>query len=688
MSKTETLTTRGSDTRPTADVPSAPPETHQEAGIALRAESDEANLQYLRLRCLRLDERNVRKDEPTEAEIDELADLIDAQGLIQNLSVLAYDSPRRGKGRDKNRLFSHGVIAGGRRLRALHVLVKRGRITLDYEVLCAVVPAERAIAVSMAENQGQKPMSVADTVRAFADMVAAGAGVEDIALCFGLTPLTVKRRVKLATVSPKLFALYRAGGMNMDQLMALSLADTHEKQEGAWECLPAYSRNPGAIRSVIVGDGVRESVVKFVGLDAYEQAGGHVIRDLFSNDEGDAAHIGDPELMQGLATEKLNALAEEERANGGWSWVEVAFDYDYEVRQRYCPAPTVRREPSAEQSHALGELQRQKDEADQKLEALYDGDEDEGDPEVDSTELIEALEEQTRAFELQTEQIESALAYCPPEVMAMAGALLTLGADGGVIVKRNLMRQDDYKAWRARATTTVAPGASADGGAAAGQEAPSKGVSAMLRQELTAYKTEALQVALLRKPQVALAALAHSMAGLLLYDSVSARYESPTALGVSVRSPNWQLLQIAPAMADSAAHKSLHAIVDAWRERLPADPKALMAFLLEQSVETLQELLVVCTALTTHALHGSPHATPAQALAQAAALDMADWWEASGDTYLGRVPKSLIAEALAEAGEVDASREVAGMKKADAVTRAEAALVGKRWLPELLRVEA
>ena len=50
----------------------------------------------------------------------------------------------------------------------------------------------------------------------------------------------------------------------------------------------------------------------------------------------------------------------------------------------------------------------------------------------------------------------------------------------------------------------------------------------MLRQELTAYETEALQVALLRKPQVA---LAHSMAGLLLYGSVSARYESPTALG-------------------------------------------------------------------------------------------------------------------------------------------------------------
>lgn len=684
MSKTETLTTRGSDTRPTADVPSAPPETHQEAGIALRAESDEANLKYLRLRCLRLDERNVRKDEPTEAEIDELADLIDAQGLIQNLSVLAYDSPRRGKGRDKHRLFSHGVIAGGRRLRALHVLVKRGRITLDYEVLCAVVPAERAIAVSMAENQGQKPMSVADTVRAFADMVAAGAGVEDIAICFGLTPLTVKRRLKLATVSPKLFAMYRAGELNMDQLMALSLADTHEKQEGAWECLPAYRRNPSAIREVIVGEGVSAAVVRFVGLDAYEQAGGHVIRDLFSDDEGDATHIADPELMQRLATEKLNALAEEERANGGWSWVEVAFDYSYEVRQRYCTAPTQRREPAAEQAHALGELERQKGEADEKLEALYDEDE----PAAETTELIDALEEQVRAFELQIDQIETELAFCPPEVMALAGSLLTLGGDGCVVVKRHLMRQDDYKAWRASAAPKGGSAGASDGEGGAAQETPAKGVSAMLRQELTAYKTEALQVALLRKPNVALAALAHSMAGLLLYERVSARYESPSALGVSVRSPNWQLLQIVPAMAQSPAHKCMHAVVDAWRQRLPADLKDLMAFLLEQPVETLQELLVVCAALSANALHGSAEAKPAQTLAQAAALDMADWWEATGDTYLSRVPKLMISEALVEAGEGEVGREVAGLKKAEAVARAQAALAGKRWLPELLRIEA
>lgn len=75
-------------------------------------------------------------------------------------------------------------------------------------------------------------------------------------------------------------------------------------------------------------------------------------------------------------------------------------------------------------------------------------------------------------------------------------------------------------------------------------------------------------------------------------------------------------------------------------------------------------------------------------LAQAAALDMADWWEAKGDTYLGRVPKSLIAQALTEAGQGDAVGEVSRLRKADAVSMAEGLLAGKRWLPELLRTEA
>ncbi|HEY1090191.1 MAG TPA: ParB/RepB/Spo0J family partition protein [Burkholderiaceae bacterium] len=692
MSKTATPTNRSSNSLE-ADVPSAPPETHRRAGIALRAGEQEAVLAYLPLRGLRIDERNVRKDSPTEAEIEELADLIAAQGLLQNLTVLAYDSARRGKGKDKHRIYTHGVIAGGRRLRALHLLVKRGRITLDEQVLCAVVPADRAIAVSMAENQGQKPMSIADTVQAFADMVTAGAGIDDIALCFGLTPLTVKRRLKLATVSPKLFALFRAGRMAMDQLIALSLADTHEKQESVWECLPVFNRSPAALRQVILGEGVRGHLVRFVGIQAYEAAGGHVVRDLFADEEGSAAHIGDPELMQRMALDKLKTQAAELCEKDGWPWVDVAFDYDHTVRQRYQKAPTSRREPSAEQAHALGELQRAQDEIDLQVEALYDK-EDDAEHQSDDAVQIEALEAQSEALQARINDIESSLACCAPEVAAMAGALLSLSPAGEPVLTRHLIRQEDHRKARDAAARAVGGPVDVHAGSRTGEHAEDSetakgcGLSEMLRRQLTAHKTEALQVALVRKPGVALAALAHAMATPLLYNGAASRYESPTALGVSVQSCNWSLAQIEPTLANDLAHQQLAEMVQAWRSKVPAEPTGLLAYLLERPVGEVVELLTLCAALTASALHGSPQAKPAQALAAAVELDMADWWVVSGESYLGRVPKSLIAEALTEAGEFAAAATLAKLKKGEAVSRAEALLSGKRWLPAALRLQA
>jgi ParB family chromosome partitioning protein len=47
----------------------------------------------------------------------------------------------------------------------------------------------------------------------------------------------VRRRLKLASVSPKLIKPYPDGEMRLDQLMAFTLSDDpddHKAQEGAW----------------------------------------------------------------------------------------------------------------------------------------------------------------------------------------------------------------------------------------------------------------------------------------------------------------------------------------------------------------------------------------------------------------------------------------------------------------------
>jgi len=169
----------------------------------------------------------------------------------------------------------------------------------------------------MAENSGRAPMSVADTVTAFAEMIAAGAGVEDVAVCFGITPLTVQRRLKLAKVSPLLFELFRQDKINLDQLMALAITDDHAAQERVWNSTPSYSRNPSGLRRLLLGreiDAATDPLAKFVGIPAYEAAGGVVVRDLF--EDAGSGYITDAELLQRLAVAQLTERAHAFKGEG------------------------------------------------------------------------------------------------------------------------------------------------------------------------------------------------------------------------------------------------------------------------------------------------------------------------------------------------------------------------------------
>src|SRR6266436_958209 len=65
---------------------------------------------------------------------------------------------------------------------------------------------------------------------------------------------------------------------------------------------------------------------QFVGVDAYEAAGGIATRDLFEHDDG--GWLQDPALLDRLVIEKLKTEAETLRA-GGWKWIAIAPDFAY-----------------------------------------------------------------------------------------------------------------------------------------------------------------------------------------------------------------------------------------------------------------------------------------------------------------------------------------------------------------------
>lgn len=135
-------------------------------------------------------------------------------------------------------------MAGGRRLAALKQLAKQKRIARDYDVLCLCVADASARTVSLTENVQREAMHPADQFEAFAALLKEGRSVEDVAADFGVTPQVVLRRLKLANVSPRLLADYRAGAVTLDQLMALAITDDHAAQDAAFYDAPEWRRGP------------------------------------------------------------------------------------------------------------------------------------------------------------------------------------------------------------------------------------------------------------------------------------------------------------------------------------------------------------------------------------------------------------------------------------------------------------
>jgi len=65
---------------------------------------------------------------------------------------------------------------------------------------------------------------------------------------------------------------------------------------------------------------------QFIGIEAYVEAGGSVLRDLFQGDDG--GWLQDVALVDLMVAEKLREEAAKIQAEG-WKWIEVAPDFPY-----------------------------------------------------------------------------------------------------------------------------------------------------------------------------------------------------------------------------------------------------------------------------------------------------------------------------------------------------------------------
>jgi ParB family chromosome partitioning protein len=178
--------------------------------------------------------------------IGELADDIARRGLLQGLSVrpvLDADGAETG-------MFE--IPAGGRRYRALELLVKQKRLARTALIPCVIRTDGIAEEDSLAENVQRAPLHPLDQFRAFLALREKGQSEEEIAATFFVSVAVVKQRLRLAAVSPRLLEAYAEDAMTLDQLMAFAVSGDHERQDQTWDRLQsAYSREPHIIRRML-----------------------------------------------------------------------------------------------------------------------------------------------------------------------------------------------------------------------------------------------------------------------------------------------------------------------------------------------------------------------------------------------------------------------------------------------------
>ena len=212
-----------------------------------------------------LSQANVRRIKAG-VSIEELAEDIARRTLLQSLTVrpvLDDDGAETG-------MFE--VPAGGRRYRALELLVKQKRLARTAPIPCVVRTEGLAEEDSLAENVQRAPLHPLDQFRAFLALREKGMSEEEIAAAFFVSVQVVKQRLKLASVSPKLLDVYAEDGMTLDQLMAFTVNPDHERQEQVWEALQrSYTKEPYHIRRLLTEGAVRASDkrAQFVGIEAY-----------------------------------------------------------------------------------------------------------------------------------------------------------------------------------------------------------------------------------------------------------------------------------------------------------------------------------------------------------------------------------------------------------------------------------
>jgi len=641
-----------------------------------------------------LSQSNVRRVKAG-VSIEQLAESIAQRTLLQSLSVRAVVDA------DGQETGMFEVPAGGRRYRALELLVKQKRMAKTQPVPCVVRDGGLAEDDSLAENDERVGLHPLDQFRAFKLLREGGMSEEDIAARHFVSPAIVKQRLRLASISPKLHEAYADDGMTLEQLMAFSVTADHARQEQVWENVSRSGHDePYQIRRMLTENTVRASDrrARFVGLDAYEQAGGGILKDLFEHDDG--GWLQDVALLDRLVTEMLSAEAET-IAKEGWKWISLAVDFPYGHASGLRALEGKPADLTIEEQATIDALNAEQ----AKLESEYQ----------DADELPDAVDQRLGEIEAALLAFEDRSQVYDPADVARAGVFVSIDSEGRLSVDRGYVRPEheapigDPEIEQGTDTSSIEGQetgvpvqrtvVSVAGGAAETEEDDddvARPLPERLIIELTAHRTLALRNSLAENPAITFQAVLHNFVLATFYRFASAG----TCLEIGLHTPAFPAQ--APGLKDSACAKAIDARHLGWKHRLPKNEADLWDALTALDGTTQASLFAHCASFTVNALYEpanrygqgrvSAHGVrtrldQADVLARATGLDMVQaGWKPTVDNYLGRVTKLRILDAVREAKGESSAQLIDHLKKADMAKEAERLLDGSGWLPEPLRL--
>ncbi|WP_010188937.1 ParB/RepB/Spo0J family partition protein [Sphingomonas sp. PAMC 26605] len=637
-------------------------------------------IQSVKVKNLTLSKDNVRK-RSREVGLEDFAESIAKNGLLQNLVV----TPLKKAG-------TFTVKAGGRRLRAIQLLIERGTLPADHEVPVLVLANDDAASVgaSLAENRQRVPMNPADDCEAFKTLITQfGMTVEQVAIQQVVSVRFVEQRLALANLAPPIFEALGAGDITLAVAQAYAItADTDRQARVFAQMQNAYYGNqPDNIRRAILNGSVKanDAKARFVGREAYVAAGGRIEGDLFAT-ENDENWI-DVDLIETLAASKLEAAAAELALAEGLAFVtpiaatHVPYDLERQLHEYHAPARALTDDEIARVETLSAENDALIDQLEQEL--------------PDGSTEAEAANARIEAIERELETIEDARHEIDPALKAQIGTFVYIGGDGEPRVHTRLFSEKPVV--DPNAPPKESGGVAGDGDAGDGEQGPK--LSATLIDELATQRRQILVAHVASDPGLALDLTIFLMAQNVVFEQANIPNHSTLKSGAAgfpifafrdEGSMASQTIDDQRQKLDTswAGLPTMTARFDAFRA---LDDEARGAWVAFSIARTLEPTLNVAEGYRSNGFHDH--------LGRLLDIQVENWWRPTAENFFGRVKKTVMLDALEEIGgpilrgrykdakKGDLAGTCASLCNGQGIVEAEIREKATAWLPEAMRFD-